>query len=171
MRTRTGYPRGTRFEGPGRSVAYDGWAVWAIEPGEKRHVWRVFGTEREAAEALRDIRRMHGDTKVRYTEFVARAVAIYVKRGVGRAEAERLTAKRYGLSVREVRSICVSMRAHGNAAKKKYPLNTYEKHQLAIARKTLRMPDAMAGVMGMTKADARWTILVLGQKLSKAEKG
>lgn len=44
-------------------------------------------------------------------------------------------------------------------------LNTFQKHQLAIARKTLKMPDAMVGVMGgMTKAEARVIIKRLEKK-------
>ena len=38
----------------------------------------------------------------------------------------------------------------------KRKLNVFEKHQLAIAKSTLKMPDAIANVMGgMTKAEAR----------------
>lgn len=40
-----------------------------------------------------------------------------------------------------------------------------EKHQLKIARKTLKMPDAMVGVMGgMTKAEARTIVRYLTRK-------
>ena len=35
-------------------------------------------------------------------------------------------------------------------------LNTFQKHQLAIAKRTLKMPKEMVGVMGgMTKAQAK----------------
>ena len=35
-------------------------------------------------------------------------------------------------------------------------LNVFQKHQLAIAKRTLKMPNAMVGVMGgMTKAEAK----------------
>ena len=33
-------------------------------------------------------------------------------------------------------------------------LTIYEKHQLRVALDTMAMPDSMAGVMGMTKAEA-----------------
>jgi hypothetical protein len=39
---------------------------------------------------------------------------------------------------------------------RKHELNVFQKHQLAIAKKTLKMSDAMVGVMGgMTKSEAR----------------
>ena len=51
---------------------------------------------------------------------------------------------------------------------KKRELSVFEKHQLKIAKSTLRMPDAMVGVMGgPTKAEARKIILKLTGKKAK----
>jgi len=48
------------------------------------------------------------------------------------------------------------MRADSKAKKTKRPLSVFDKHQLTIARKTLKMPDAIANVLGPpTKADAK----------------
>jgi len=48
------------------------------------------------------------------------------------------------------------MRADSKVKKAKRPLSVFDKHQLAIARKTLKMPDAIANVLGPpTKADAK----------------
>jgi hypothetical protein len=46
---------------------------------------------------------------------------------------------------------------------KKKQLSVFEKHQLKIARSTLKMPDPILGVMGgMNKAEAREIIKKLG---------
>jgi hypothetical protein len=46
-----------------------------------------------------------------------------------------------------------------------HDLTVAERHQLRIARDTLRMPDAMVGVMGgMDKETARHVIAVLGSR-------
>jgi xanthine/CO dehydrogenase XdhC/CoxF family maturation factor len=42
-------------------------------------------------------------------------------------------------------------------------MDVFKSHQLNIAKKTLRMPDAMVGVMGgMNKADARKFLKSIG---------
>jgi len=47
-------------------------------------------------------------------------------------------------------------------------LTVLEKHQLAVARRTLKMPDAMVAVMGtITKAEAQEIV----ERLSKKQKG
>jgi hypothetical protein len=52
--------------------------------------------------------------------------------------------------------------------KAKRELTVFEKHALKIARDTLRMPDAMLGVMGgPSKAEARETIKRLTGKGSR----
>ena len=54
----------------------------------------------------------------------------------------------------------------------KRQLSVPEKHQLKIARDTLRMPDAMAGVMGgPTKAQARQIIKELTGRRPKENPG
>jgi hypothetical protein len=51
---------------------------------------------------------------------------------------------------------------------RKHELSVFNKHQLKIAKSTLRMPDAMVGVMGgPTKAEARKIILKLTGKKAK----
>jgi hypothetical protein len=55
---------------------------------------------------------------------------------------------------------------YGHAGKR--ALSVFDKHQLKIARDTLRMPDAMVGVMGPpTKAEAREIIRRLTRKAPK----
>lgn len=47
-------------------------------------------------------------------------------------------------------------------------LSVFEQHELKVARDTIRMPEAMVGVMGgPDKAEARATILRLTGKLPK----
>jgi len=51
---------------------------------------------------------------------------------------------------------------------KKRELSVFDVHQLRIAKSTLRMPDAMVGVMGgPTKAEARKIIFKLTGKVAK----
>ncbi len=48
-------------------------------------------------------------------------------------------------------------------------LTVFEKHSLKIARQTLKMPDAILGVMGrMTKEQARKVIADLTEKRCKS---
>ena len=49
------------------------------------------------------------------------------------------------------------------AKRQKKVLDVFERHQLAVARKTLNMPDAILGVLGgMTKEEALEIVRRLG---------
>jgi hypothetical protein len=57
---------------------------------------------------------------------------------------------------------------YGHGVSKKIPLNSYEKAQMKLARATLKMSDeAVRARGGMSKADARFTIEILGGKVPK----
>lgn len=52
-----------------------------------------------------------------------------------------------------------------NATKKRSGLSVFDKHQIVIAKKTLRMSDVGARIMGgMTKAEARTILKKFGKK-------
>ena len=74
----------------------------------------------------------------------------------GKPHEKKPKAKKKGLS-----EIVAGLR---EAKKKRRKLTVPEKHQLAVARKTLKMPGAMAGVMGgMSKEQAREIVKKLGE--------
>lgn len=72
-----------------------------------------------------------------------------------RADAQKL--------VKSGKAFVITDQAIGALSESKKKLSVPEKHQLNIAKKTLRMPDAMVGVMGgMDKDDARKFLKKIG---------